>query len=83
MLPQDHVWPIDSWWEYHAGGMSQTLSIFTEALNKRYGASASAEEYSRKAQMQAYEGHRAMMEAYGRVLPELGSHRQSLQPRHD
>jgi exo-1,4-beta-D-glucosaminidase len=66
MLPADHLWPIDSVWEYHAGGMSSTLSVFTEALNKRYGASASAEEYSRKAQMQAYEAHRAMMEAYGR-----------------
>ena len=66
MLPPDHLWPIDSVWEYHAGGMSRTLKVFTEALNKRYGASHSAEEYSRKAQTQAYEAHRAMMEAYGR-----------------
>lgn len=66
MLPEDHLWPIDSVWEYHAGGMSRTLGIFTEALNKRYGSSASVEEYTRKAQVQAYEGHRAMMEAYGR-----------------
>ncbi|HJT01799.1 MAG TPA: hypothetical protein VJ756_22085 [Terriglobales bacterium] len=66
MLPPDHLWPIDSVWEYHAGGMSRTLSVFTEALNHRYGPSSSAEEYSRKAQMQAYEAHRAMMEAYGR-----------------
>ncbi len=66
MLPPDHLWPIDSVWEYHAGGMSDTLGVFTEALNKRYGPSNSAEEFSRKAQMQAYESHRAMMEAYGR-----------------
>ena len=66
MLPADHLWPIDSVWEYHAGGMSRTLNVFTEALNKRYGPSHSAEEYARKAQMQAYEAHRAMMEAYGR-----------------
>jgi exo-1,4-beta-D-glucosaminidase len=66
MLPEDHLWPIDSVWEYHAGGMSRTLKIFTEALEKRYGPSHSVEEYSQKAQMQAYEGHRAMMEAYGR-----------------
>jgi exo-1,4-beta-D-glucosaminidase len=66
MLPADHLWPIDSVWEYHAGGMSQTLSVFTEALNKRYGPTRSAEEYSAKAQVQAYEAHRAMMEAYGR-----------------
>jgi exo-1,4-beta-D-glucosaminidase len=66
MLPPEHLWPIDSWWEYHAGGMSKTLSIFTEALNERYGKASSLEEYARKAQVQAYEGHRAMMEAYGR-----------------
>ena len=66
MLPADHLWPIDSVWEYHAGGMSRTLNVFTEALNHRYGPSHSVEEYARKAQIQAYEAHRAMMEAYGR-----------------
>jgi exo-1,4-beta-D-glucosaminidase len=66
MLPKEHLWPIDSWWDYHTTGMARTLDIFTEALNKRYGPTNSAEEYSRKAQMQAYETHRAMMEAYGR-----------------
>ncbi len=66
MLPPDHLWPIDSVWEYHAGGMSHTLNVFTEALNERYGPAKSVEEYSLKAQLQAYEAHRAMMEAYGR-----------------
>jgi exo-1,4-beta-D-glucosaminidase len=66
MLPKEHLWPIDSWWEYHTGGMACTLDIFTEALHKRYGPSHSVEEYARKSQIQAYETHRAMMEAYGR-----------------
>jgi exo-1,4-beta-D-glucosaminidase len=66
MLPPDHLWPIDSVWEYHAGGMSHTLNVFTEALEERYGPAKSAEEYALKAQLQAYEAHRAMMEAYGR-----------------
>jgi exo-1,4-beta-D-glucosaminidase len=66
MLPPDHLWPIDSVWEYHAGGMSHTLNVFTEALNDRYGPAKSVEEFSLKAQLQAYEAHRAMMEAYGR-----------------
>ena len=66
MLPPDHLWPIDSVWEYHAGGMSHTLNVFTEALNERYGPANSVEEYALKAQLQAYEAHRAMMEAYGR-----------------
>jgi exo-1,4-beta-D-glucosaminidase len=66
MLPPDHLWPIDSVWEYHAGGMSHTLNVFTEALDERYGPAKSVEEYALKAQLQAYEAHRAMMEAYGR-----------------
>jgi exo-1,4-beta-D-glucosaminidase len=66
MLPPDHLWPVDSVWEYHAGGMSQTLNVFIDALNQRYGPSHSVEEFAEKAQVQAYEAHRAMMEAYGR-----------------
>ena len=66
MLPPDHLWPVDSVWQYHGGGMSHTLNVFTEALSKRYGAASSLEEFAVKAQVQAYEAHRAMMEAYGR-----------------
>jgi exo-1,4-beta-D-glucosaminidase len=66
MLPPDHLWPLDSVWQYHGGGMSHTLNVFTEALDQRYGQSNSVEEFAFKAQVQAYEAHRAMMEAYGR-----------------
>jgi exo-1,4-beta-D-glucosaminidase len=67
MLPEDHLWPIDSWWNYHAGGGAfRDIHVFTEALNARYGAASSLEDYARKAQMMAYEGHRAMFEAFGR-----------------
>ena len=66
MLPPDHLWPVDSVWEYHAGGMSQTLDVFIDALNQRYGPANSLEDFATKAQVQAYEAHRAMMEAYGR-----------------
>jgi exo-1,4-beta-D-glucosaminidase len=67
MLPPEHLWPIDSWWDYHAGGGAfQDIHVFTEALNARYGTAASLEDYSRKAQVMAYEGHRAMFEAFGR-----------------
>ena len=67
MLPADHLWPINAAWDYHAGGGEfKNIKVFTEALNRRYGESKSAEEYARKAQVMAYEGHRAMFEAYGR-----------------
>ena len=48
MLPADHLWPIDSVWEYHAGGMSHTLDVFTHALDKRYGESKSVEDLRRQ-----------------------------------
>jgi exo-1,4-beta-D-glucosaminidase len=67
MLPAEHLWPIDAWWNYHAGGgQFKDIHVFTEALNARYGAASSAEEYARKAQMMSYEGERAMFEAFGR-----------------
>jgi len=67
MLPPEHLWPVDSWWDFHAGGgVFKDIHVFTEALEHRYGQPQSLEDFSRKAQMMAYEGHRAMFEAYGR-----------------
>jgi exo-1,4-beta-D-glucosaminidase len=67
MLPREHLWPIDEYWNYHAGGGAfKTIQVFTNALNKRYGVATGLEDYARKAQMMAYEGERAMFEAYSR-----------------
>ena len=67
MLPPDHLWPIDDVWRFHAGGDEfKDLSLFTEALEQRYGRATTMEDYARKAQALAYEGQRAMFEAFGR-----------------
>ena len=67
MLPKEHWWPIDDWWNFHAGGGAfKDLHVFTDALNARYGAAANLEDYTMKSQAQAYEGIRAMYEAYSR-----------------
>jgi exo-1,4-beta-D-glucosaminidase len=67
MLPPEHLWPIDDAWRFHAGGDEfKDLSLFTDALEGRYGKATSAEDYARKAQALAYEGQRAMFEAFGR-----------------
>ncbi len=67
MLPKDHLWPIDDWWNFHAGGGEfQNLQIYTNALNTRYGKADSLEDYVLKAQLMNYEGIRAMFEAYSR-----------------
>ncbi len=55
---------MNSWWDYHAGGGAfKDLKNFTAALDARYGPSGGVEEFARKAQMMAYESHRAMFEA--------------------
>jgi exo-1,4-beta-D-glucosaminidase len=67
MLPKDHRWPIDDWWNYHAGGGEfKDIHVFTDALTARYGPSNSLEDFTSKSQMQAYEGIRAMFEAFSR-----------------
>jgi len=67
MLPPEHLWPMDDSWNFHAGGGDfKTLDAFTQALSARYGAARSLEDYVMKAQLMAYEGERAMFEAYAR-----------------
>jgi len=67
MLPDDHLWPINSWWDYHAGGgVFKNIKVFRDALDARYGTANSAEEFAVKAQMMEYESERAMFEAFGR-----------------
>jgi exo-1,4-beta-D-glucosaminidase len=66
-IPKDHLWPIDEYWNFHAGRERfETVNVFTEALNKRYGTATSLDDYERKAQAQAYDNERSMFEAYGR-----------------
>jgi exo-1,4-beta-D-glucosaminidase len=65
-IPKEHLWPIDEVWNYHSGGERfTTVNVFTEGLNRRYGTATSLEDYERKAQAIAYDGERAMFEAYG------------------
>ncbi len=67
MLPKDHLWPIDDYWNFHAGGGGyRNVNVFTTALESRYGKAKGLEDYVRKSQLMTYEGERAMFEAYGR-----------------
>src|SRR5216684_7689105 len=66
-LPADHLWPIDDFWNYHAGGNRfKTVDVFNKGLEERYGGPESLEDYLRKSEAMAYEGERAMFEAYAR-----------------
>lgn len=67
ILPREHLWPIDDWWNFHAGLHDfKNISIFTKCLNKRYGDATSLDDYLMKSQMMRYEAIRAMYEAHSR-----------------
>lgn len=67
ILPQDHLWPIDDYWDYHnAGQRFKNLNRYNQAMNATYGSPAGLEDYLKKSQAMAYDGQRAMFEAYGR-----------------
>jgi exo-1,4-beta-D-glucosaminidase len=66
-IPADHLWPIDKVWNYHAGGERfMNMELFNKGMDGRYGKPSDLTDYVRKAQAMAYEGQRAMFEAYGR-----------------
>ena len=66
-LPRASLWPINDDWDFHSGGGEfRNIRRFTAAMESRYGAAGSLDDFVWKAQATAYEGERAMFEAYGR-----------------
>ncbi len=64
MIPENHLWPIDSVWYFHCGKNDfGNLENYNNALFNRLGKPNDLEEYCTKAQYQNYEGTRAMFEA--------------------
>ncbi|MGH9712382.1 MAG: glycosyl hydrolase 2 galactose-binding domain-containing protein [Candidatus Acidiferrales bacterium] len=67
MLPEDHLWPIDKFWSYHAASESfSNMDRFNRAMNSMFGAPAGLDDYLVKSQAMAYDAERAMFEAYAR-----------------
>ncbi|WP_150452588.1 glycoside hydrolase family 2 protein [Arenibacter lacus] len=65
MLPKNRLWPINEVWDYHCGRYEfSDLSRFTKAMDARYGAPSSLEEFNKKAQAMNYELMRPMFEAF-------------------
>jgi len=70
MIPEEHLWPIDDYWDYHCGRFEfNTLDRYRKALDSRYGAPRTLVEFVRKAQVANYEAMRAMFEAFGAHKP--------------
>jgi exo-1,4-beta-D-glucosaminidase len=67
-LPKEHLWPIDSFWNLHtgAGNLNGDLKHFNASMNAIYGPPKGLDDYIAKSQAMAYDGERAMFEAYGR-----------------
>lgn len=67
-LPKEHLWPIDSLWNFHsgAGSLNGNLEHFNSSMNAIYGPPKGFDDYIVKSQAMAYDGERAMFEAYGR-----------------
>jgi exo-1,4-beta-D-glucosaminidase len=65
-IPPDKLWPINEDWYFHSGANdgNNTLDNVRRVIDKRYGPSTSAEEFSRKAQLAHYEDVRAQYETY-------------------
>jgi exo-1,4-beta-D-glucosaminidase len=67
MFPPEKLWPINEFWDFHAGGGKfKNIQVFTNALEKRYGRAKDVADLAWKSQAMTYEGQRAMFEAYGR-----------------
>jgi exo-1,4-beta-D-glucosaminidase len=70
MIPADHLWPIDNFWDFHcARGVFRHMNRYWDAFTNRYGAPQSVEVFAFKSQAANYEAIRAMYEAFAANLP--------------
>jgi exo-1,4-beta-D-glucosaminidase len=72
MIPKDKLWPMNETWNYHCTHSIRafnTLEVFNEALENRYGVSGSLKEYLMKSDVQSYEALKAMFEAFRVNIP--------------
>jgi exo-1,4-beta-D-glucosaminidase len=68
MIPPGHLWPIDAVWNYHSGAGRDfnNLDHYNAAMDAIYGAPVGLDDYITKSQAMAYDGERALFEAYAR-----------------
>ncbi|HKR31490.1 MAG TPA: beta galactosidase jelly roll domain-containing protein [Terriglobales bacterium] len=66
-IPKMNLWPHDDVWDFHAGlGNFKQTNLFDNAMSVSYGPPTSLLDYEKKGQAMAYDGERAMFEAYAR-----------------
>jgi exo-1,4-beta-D-glucosaminidase len=67
-LPRENLWPIDNLWNFHSGAgiFNGNLEHFNSSMNAIYGPPKGLDDYLLKSQSMAYDGERAMFEAFAR-----------------
>lgn len=67
-LPPEKLWPVNDLWNLHAGAgsLNNNITHFRESMDAIYGPPADLDDFLRKSQAMAYDGQRAMFEAYAR-----------------
>lgn len=67
-IPADDLWPVNATWNYHTGtkrSVFDDISVYSDAADGRYGASANVDEFAMRSQLMNYEAARAQFEGYG------------------
>jgi len=66
MIPEEYLWPPkNDMWNFHSGRKDfNSVGVYLEALNRRYGEPDNIEELAMKAQLMNYEAIRPMFEAF-------------------
>jgi len=65
MISEEHLWPIDTMWNYHCGRFEfGDLRRYNKAMAKRYGEPKDLKDFEKKAQLLNYELIRPMFEAF-------------------
>ncbi len=65
MIPTAHLWPIDTYWDFHCGlNEFARLDRYCQALEHRYGPVGNVEQFAYRAQVMNYELIRPMLEAF-------------------
>jgi len=71
MIPDDKLWPINDYWDYHCGRNEfNTLNWYLKGYENRYWKAQNVEEFLQLAQVVNYEAMRAMFESFGVNKPE-------------
>lgn len=66
MIPEAYLWPpVNEMWNYHSGRKDfNSVGVYLNALNNKYGKPTNLEELAFKAQLMNYEAMRPMFEAF-------------------